>query len=221
LLLMIVALIPLALIIDFALLYASFPDAPRYVGIIDVPILVVVSVAFVLSRMRKTQSVEQKAVPPTSALDKLRERNGGRRAPTRSAKPILDRHEEEEAEVFLETPDVEKRSQDIDETLQRMKARDMNLGVGPDPEIEARPQPIIVKPEPSAERVTLESETRPKGKIKNYVFSPAKLKVPAFVCRCGHPHRFVCLTCGLTAEQAAKKSKMHWVEWIPEMGALP
>ena len=218
---MIVALIPLAFVVDFALIYASVPDALRYVGVIDVPVFVVILVAWILSQRRKTILVEQKAVLQTTALDKLRERNGGRRAPVTSAKSILDKDEKNEAEVFLETPDVEKRVQAVDETLQRMKARELTLGSGPDPEVEARPQPIIVESEPSAIRLMLEPETKPKGKSKNYVLTPDKLKVPAFVCRCGHPHRFVCLTCGLTAEQAVKKGKTHWVEWVPEMGALP
>ncbi|HXW95545.1 MAG TPA: hypothetical protein VEJ19_07560 [Nitrososphaerales archaeon] len=218
LLLIIVALIPLVLVIDFALLYASFPDAPRYVGIIDVPILVVVSVAFVLSRKRKAQPAKQEATP-TTALDKLRERNGGRRAPTGSGESILDHDEVEEAGVFMGTPDYEKRARDVDEILQRTKAREMSLGAGHDNAVDAHLQPLFMDPDPPAEKQLSEPEV--KAMLKNYVLSPEKLKIPAFVCRCGHAHRFVCLTCGITVEQAAKKSKTHWVEWVPAMGTLP
>ena len=58
-------------------------------------------------------------------------------------------------------------------------------------------------------------------KKQAYQTSPQKLKAPAFMCRCGHPHRFVCLTCGMTTERALKKKGMRWLEWLPEMGALP
>jgi hypothetical protein len=225
-LLTVAGLVPLALIIDFALLYASFPNALLYVVAIDVPIFAAIGVVVFISwkRAQPPQGAKESAPNP---MDKLKERNGGRRAPTNSAKSILDKDEEEEAEVFLETPDVEKQARDVDEILQRMKAKEMNLGVGPDPEVEARPQPIIVEPEPEPEsqlRVespVVEPEVKPKGKVKDYALSPDKLRAPAFICPCGHAHRFVCLTCGMTVEQAAKKSKTHWVEWVPEMGAEP
>jgi len=239
-LLLVVALVPLALIIDFALLYVSLPDAPKYVGIIDVPIFVVIAVAAVLSRRRRSPLVEQMKAPPATALDKLRERNGGRRAPgLNSHSPPLNETEEEEAEVFMEGTNVESHAQQVDEILQRMKAKEIDLGAGPIPEIEAREPSEIVEPGESVgeppnepEKVpksyaSKEQTTEPKkvekskGKEKNYTLSPGKLKTPAFICRCGHAHRFVCLTCGMTTEQAAKSTKTHWVEWVSEMGAMP
>jgi len=51
-----------------------------------------------------------------------------------------------------------------------------------------------------------------------YYPTPEKLKAPAFMCKCGHPHRFVCLECGMDSDKALKKKGMKWVEWIPEMG---
>ena len=222
LLLMVVALIPLAFIIDFTLFYVSYPNAAEYVGIIDFPIVVaIIGALFFARRRRRASATEKVAVPQTTPMDRLKERNGGRRAPVSSAESILDQDEEEEADVFAGTPDVGKRARDVDEILQRMKAREMYLGAGPDREVEARPQPIILEPEPPPAKQPTEPEVGPKGKIKNYVLSPEKLKVPAFICRCGHAHRFVCLTCGLTVDAAAKKSKTHWVEWSLEMGAQP
>jgi hypothetical protein len=220
-LLAVAGLVPLALIIDFALLYVSFPNATEYLVFIDVPIFAGIGAILFMSR-RRAQRTEKKEPPPTSALDKLKERNGGRRAPTESAKSILDNDEEGEAEVFMQTLDVEKSASDVDQILQRIKARDMDLGVGPIPEVEAREPPEIVEQgRPVPQQVTAEKKAKFNGKTKDYALSPEKLKVPAFICRCGHPHRFVCLTCGLTAEVAVKKSKMHWVEWVPEMGARP
>ena len=75
--------------------------------------------------------------------------------------------------------------------------------------------------EPEKPETAKKIEQRPiKVSKKDYAKSPEKLKVPAFVCRCGHPHRFVCLNCGMTLEKASKKKGMHWVEWVPEMGAF-
>ena len=239
LLLVVVALLPLAIVIDSALLVASFPDAPKYVGIIDVPIFVFIAVAAVLSRRRKSP-LDEKNVSPTTALDKLRERNGGRRAPgSNSHSPPLNEAEEEEAEVFMERTYVESHAQQVNEILQRMKAKEIDLGAGPIPEIEAREPSEIVEPGESVDEQPNEPEKVPrfdaskkqitepkkveksKGKEKNYTLSPGKLKAPAFICRCGHAHRFVCLTCGMTTEQAAKSTKTHWVEWVSEMGAMP
>ena len=216
---MVIALIPLAIIIDFALLYVSFPNATEYIGIIDFPIAVTIVGALIFARRRRRANGEKVTIPQTTPLDKLKQRNGGRRAPTQ-AKSILDQDEEEEAEVFMGTPDFEKKARNIDEIMQRMKARDLNLGAGPGREVEAPPQPLPEEPEPSA-TPTSGKETDSKRKLKDYVLSPEKLKIPAFVCRCGHAHRFVCLTCGLTVEQAVKKNKTHWVEWVPSTGALP
>jgi len=219
--LILVATLVVVAMIEAAMFLVSFPNALQLSLISDVPLAVIVGGVAFLLRRRGNPRVVQAEVPQALALDKLRVRNGGRRAPVKSAESILDQDEEPEADVFAGTPDLEKRARDVDEILQRMKAREMYLGAEPDREVEPRAQPIIVEPEPGAERPTLERESKPKGKIRNYVLSPEKLKVPAFVCRCGHAHRFVCLTCGVTVEKAAKKSKTHWVEWVPEMGVLP
>jgi len=238
-LLIVIALVPLAFIIDFALLFVSFPDALKYVGIIDVPIFTVIAVAIVLSRRRQSLSVQMRD-PLTTALDKLRERNGGRRAPgINDSNPPSNETEEEEAEVFMEGTDVENHAQQVNEILQRMKAREIDLGAGPIPEVEARePSGIVESVESTKEQTpaphmvsksdvtkqqtaTPEKISKSNGKVKNYSLSPDKLMAPAFICRCRHPHRFVCLTCGMTTEQAAKNSKTHWVEWVPEMGSTP
>ena len=219
LLLMVVALVPLAVIIDVALLYVSFPNAAEYVALIDFPIAVGIGGALFFSHRRRKAEAELIATPGPNPMDKLKERNSGRRAPT-AAKSILDKNEEKEAEVFLETPDVEKSSRDVDEILQRMKAKEMNIGVGPGQEVDVHPQAAVVEWKPPASGLVLDPEIKSK-KYKDYVLTPDKLKAPAFVCRCGHAHRFVCLTCGMTIELAAKKPKMHWVEWAPEMGAVP
>jgi len=240
LLLMVVALVPLVLIIDFALLYVSFADAPKYVGVIDVPIFVAIAIAVVLSRRRKSLTVEEKKAPPTTAIDKLRERNGGRRAQESNDHSLqINEAEKGEAEVFFEGAGTENHARQVDQVLQRMKAKEIDLGVGPIAEIEGREPSEIVEPgEPADEKTTELAEvpkskpakeqiTEPKkvekskGKVKNYSLSPDKLQAPAFICRCSHAHRFVCLTCGMTTEQAAKNSKTHWVEWVPEMGAMP
>jgi hypothetical protein len=50
-----------------------------------------------------------------------------------------------------------------------------------------------------------------------YRFSPDDLKVPAFICKCGHPHRFLCVTCGMTLKEARGKKGTRWVEYVPEI----
>jgi hypothetical protein len=47
--------------------------------------------------------------------------------------------------------------------------------------------------------------------------SPEGLEVPAFICACGHPHQFLCLTCQTTAEKARQTGGTKWVEWPPGM----
>ena len=95
----------------------------------------------------------------------------------------------------------------------------------PDDQVEAFLQEKLQEYEGEKElekpEVPKKSQMEPtKVSKKDYTKSPEKLKVPAFVCRCGHPHRFVCLNCGLTLEKATKKKGTHWVEWVPDMGAL-
>jgi len=75
--------------------------------------------------------------------------------------------------------------------------------------------------DPATGRTKMVGTTKPSEKSKNYLLSPEKLKVPAFVCRCGHPHRFVCLDCGMNLENAAHRKGMHWVEWVSELEAFP
>ena len=60
----------------------------------------------------------------------------------------------------------------------------------------------------------------PKLKLA-YSRSPERMNLPAFLCSCGHPHRFVCLACGMTVEKALNAKGTRWVEWLPEMGSRP
>jgi hypothetical protein len=53
-----------------------------------------------------------------------------------------------------------------------------------------------------------------------YHNSPDGLEFPAFVCTCGHPHQFLCLTCNMTTEKARQTAGTRWIEWNPDMKEL-
>ena len=226
---MVAALIPLAIVIDITLLLVSYPSALEIILVTNVPIFALAFGGAFLSFRRTQRAIERASTTPQeSPLEKLKERNTGRRAPTESDTTPISEEEEEEADVFLGETEAAKSERQVNLFLQSLKAKEMDLGSGPMPGFEARPQSVIVEPtvanpqpveQPAPKPPPTEEKSKSKKKYKDYELSPEKLKVPAFICRCGHPHRFVCLQCGTTAENAIKNKKMHWIEWVPEMGA--
>jgi hypothetical protein len=62
-------------------------------------------------------------------------------------------------------------------------------------------------------------ELESQGNATSLVYhdSPEGLAVPAFVCTCGHPHQFLCLTCNMTAEKARETIGTKWIGWTPDM----
>jgi hypothetical protein len=221
-LLVVVALVPLAVVIDFALLYVNFPNAMELVLLVDVPIIAVVGAgAFLSFRKRKASNKSEPSTPQTASAKMISDAVNHRESkpPRRAANLRESEAEAEEADVFLGGHGVEKSARDVDMILSRMRARDTDtdLGVSPTPGIE--PHVHQNTAQVLAEQPTEEMEKQPRE--REYEMSPEKLKIPAFVCRCGHAHRFVCLTCGMNVETAMKKKNMHWVEWTPDMVANP
>ena len=86
-----------------------------------------------------------------------------------------------------------------------------NVAKGP-----PRSESVSQTPLPRQKRVVRSESPKPKY---SYSKSPERMNLPAFLCSCGHPHRFVCLACGMTVEKALNKKDSRWVEWLPEMGS--
>jgi hypothetical protein len=217
--LVLVVAVMVVAIVEAALFLISFPNALQLALIADVPVAVIVGgVAFLLRRRGKLRVV-QSGVPQATGLDKLRKRNGGRRAPHADETAMMDKTEGEEADVFLGEDSVGKSAENVDTILSSMRARDedTNLGVRPAPGIE--PHMHQKTAQVLAEEPAEEMEKRPSE--REYQTSPDALKIPAYICRCGHAHRFLCLICGMNVETAIKKKNMHWVEWTPDMLANP
>jgi hypothetical protein len=78
---------------------------------------------------------------------------------------------------------------------------------------ESSPEDDPSQQEPAAE------ELAPRGNATELVYhdSPGGLEFPAFVCTCGHPHQFLCLTCNMTTEKARQTIGTKWIEWTPDM----
>jgi hypothetical protein len=218
--LVVAALVPLAAVIDFALFYVNFPNATELVLLVDVPIAAAIGASAFLSFRRRGAPTKSRFVSSQGASTKMISDVVNHRdsKPLRSAQGLPESETESaEADTFLGGHGVEKSAQDVDMILSRMKARDEDakLGVGPAPGTEPRmhEDTAQVLAEEPAEEMEKQLSKR------EYETSPEKLKVPAFICRCGHGHRFVCLTCGMSVEAAMKKKSMHWVEWTPDMVA--
>ena len=219
-LLVVLALVPLAIILDVALLAVSFPDALELVLGIDIPILAAVGAVAFLSFRRQRKSAAQVRVAPSLSPQKIISNavNHLDPKPPRTNPNLPESEAEaEEAGVFLGGKNTEQPAQGASDIFGRMKAKeDEDFGVRPVPGFEPRVRQATARA--LGEEPVEEMEKKPgEPESKGYSLTPDKLRAPAFICRCGHTHRFLCLQCGLNVETAVKKKKMHWVEWTPEM----
>ena len=224
-LLVVLALVPLAIILDVALLVASFPDSLEFVVGIDVPVFAAVgAVAFLSFRRQRKSARGEGRTAPSLTPDRIISNAVNHRdpKPPRTNSNLTESKEEaEEAEVFLGDNNAKQSAYNVADILARMKTKeDEDLGVRPVPGFEPRVHQATARA--LGEEPVEEMEKQPgEPEAKGYSLAPDKLKMPAFICRCGHTHRFLCLQCGLNVETAVKKKKMHWVEWRPELVEMP